>query len=59
MQKVLNIVCVIETEAETKKKYTQPRKCTIDVILDEEEVETLKKESSSSDSDCIVIAKRT
>ena len=58
-QEVLDIAWVVEVETETKKKHKQPRKRTIDEILDEEEAETLENESSSSDSDCIVVAKRT
>ena len=58
-QEVLDIARVAETEAETKKKYKQPRKCIIDEIIDEEEVEILDNESSSSDSDCIVVARHT
>ena len=58
-QKILDITQTAEVEIKAKKKYKQPRKCTIDEILDEEETETLENESSSSDSDCIVVAKRT
>ena len=58
-QEVLDIAQAAEVETEAKKKCKQPRKCIIDEILDEEEVETLENKSSSSDSDCIVVAKRT
>ena len=57
IQKILNIACTTEAEAKTKKKCKQPRKCTIDEALDEEEVEILKNISSSSDSDCIIVAR--
>ena len=59
MQKVLDIMQAAEVKTKAKKKCKQPRKRTIDEILDEEEAETLENESSSSDSDCIVVAKRT
>ena len=58
-QKILDITQATEIKTKTKKKHKQPRKHTIDEILDEEKTETLKNESSSSDSDCIVVAKRT
>ena len=58
-QKVLDITQAAEVKTKTKKKCKQPRKHTIDEILNKEEAETLENESSSSDSDCIVVAKRT
>ena len=58
-QEVLDIARAAEVEAEAKKKRKRPRKRTIDEILNEEEAETLVNEFSSSDSDCIVVAKRT
>ena len=58
-QKVLDIARVAEAEAETKKKHKQPRKRTIDETIDKEEAEILDNESSSSDSDCIVVARHT
>ena len=58
-QEVLDIARVAEAEAETKKKHKQPRKRTIDETIDEEEAEILDNESSSSDSDCIVVARHT
>ena len=57
IQEVLDIARTAEAEAETKKKCKQPRKCTIDEALDEEEAEILKNVSSSSDSDCIIVAR--
>ena len=58
-QEVLNIARAAETEAEIKKKHKQPRKRMINETLDEEEAEILENEPSSSDSDCIVVARRT
>ena len=57
IQEVFDITHTTETKTETKKKCKQPRKCTIDEALDEEEVEILKNISSSSDSDCIIVAR--
>ena len=57
IQEVLNIACTAEVEAETKKKHKQPRKRTIDEALDKEEAEILENISSSSDSDCIIVAR--
>ena len=56
-QEVLDIAHTAEAEAETKKKHKQPRKRTIDEALDEEEAEILENISSSSDSDCIIVAR--
>ena len=56
-QEVLDIARTAEAEAETKKKRKQPRKRTIDEALDEEEAEILENVSSSSDSDCIIVAR--
>ena len=58
-QKILDITQATEVEIKAKKKHKQPHKHTIDEILDEKKTETLKNKSSSSDSDCIVVAKRT
>ena len=58
-QKILDITQAVEVETKTKKKHKQPCKHTIDEILDKEKTETLENESSSSDSDCIVVAKHT
>ena len=58
-QEILDITQAAKIKTKAKKKHKQPRKRTIDEILDEEEAETLENESSSSDSDCIVVAKRT
>ena len=57
IQEVFNIACTAEAEVETKKKCKQPRKHTIDEALDEEEAEILENVSSSSDSDCIIVAR--
>ena len=57
IQEILDIACTAEAEAETKKKCKQPRKHTIDEALDEEEAEILENVSSSSDSDCIIVAR--
>ena len=58
-QKILDIARAAETKAEMKKKRKQPRKRTINKTLDEEEAETLENESSSSDSDCIIVTRHT
>ena len=59
IQEILDIARVAEAEAEIKKKYKQPRKRTINETINEEEAEILDNESSSSDSDCIVVARHT
>ena len=56
-QEVLDIAHTAEAKAETKKKRKQPRKRTIDEALDEEKAEILENVSSSSDSDCIIVAR--
>ena len=58
-QKILDIMWVAEIKTKTKKKCKQPCKHTIDKILDKEEIKTLENESSLSDLDYIVVAKRT
>ena len=57
-QKVLNIAHATEAKTEMKKKHKQPRKRAINEILDEKEIKVIKTESQSSDSDCIVVARR-
>ena len=57
IQEILDIIHTAEAKAEIKKKCKQPRKRTIDEALDEEEVEILENVSSSSDSDCIIVAR--
>ena len=57
IQKFFNIAHTAETKAKIKKKRKQPRKCTIDEALDEEKIEILENVSSSSDLDCIIIAR--
>ena len=56
-QKILNIARTAEAKTKTKKKHKQPRKHTIDEALDEKKAEILKNVSSSSDSDCIIVAR--
>ena len=58
-QEVLDIARAAEADAEAKKKRKQPRKRTIDEVLDEEDAEIVRSESESSDSDCIVVARHT
>ena len=41
-----------------KKIHKQPRKCSIQEILQNKENEVLKDENNSSDSDCIVLRLR-
>ena len=42
----------------TKKMHKQPRKCSIQGILEDEEDEILKNENNSSDFDCIIFRPR-
>ena len=57
IQEVFDIACTAETKIKTKKKCKQLRKCTIDEALNEKKAEILKNVSSSSDSDCIIVAR--
>ena len=58
IQKILNIAHATEAKTKIKKRCKQPRKHTINEILDGKKIEVIKTESQSSDSDCIVVARR-
>ena len=57
-QEVLDIARATEAETEVKKRRKRPRKRAINEILDEKEIKVVETESQSSDSDCIVVARR-
>ena len=57
-QEVLDIARATEAETEVKKRCKRPRKRAINELLDEKEIEVVETESQSSDSDCIVVARR-
>ena len=45
-------------QCKQKQKYKQPRKCSVDEILNEKKVEIIQTDYESLDSDCIVVARR-
>ena len=59
IEKTLDITQIAEVKWETKKKNNQPLKCTINETSEQNEAETLEKDSSLSESDCFVVARHT
>ena len=58
-QEISDFVCAAKAKTKTKKKRKQPRKCPVDKILNENNVEIVQIDCESLDSNCIVVARRT
>ena len=58
IKEILELMEETEVEIAVKKMYKQPRKHSIQKILEDEKNEILKDEDNSSDSDCIIFRLR-
>ena len=57
-KEMLELVEEMEIKTVIKKVCKQPRKCSIQEILEDEEDEVLENENNNSNSDCIVFRPR-
>lgn len=57
-EEVLKVVKEAEAVTAVKSSRKQPKKCSIQEILEDEEDEIVENKASSSDSDCIIVASR-
>ena len=57
-KEMLELVEKIKVETAIKKAHKQPRKHSVQKILEDEENKVLKDENNNSDSDCIVLRPR-